>query len=235
MPTTMSRSFSTAIPRAAAVGYKISSTPRFYHQRRVPKRVMTLCLAIAFTMRAGERPGTWTGPYPQCDGHAEVLKRETMSLGVRFSTSNPKLTAEFAHAMSFWAGILEMNWHEVDSRACAIQVVDGDLGLFGSAGVARAQFPGTPAFQGWIAFNPRVSLPANELFFIAVHELGHLLGLPHSSNASSVMYFLALDGPVFLDSSDLAALAARHRLRAVPGSQTKVPESATQAWRRVSP
>jgi hypothetical protein len=157
-----------------------------------------------------------------------------MNLGVRFATSNPSLTAEFARAMSFWASILEMNWHKEDSRACAIQVVDGDLGLFRAAEAARAQFPGTPAFQGWIAFNPSVSLPANELFLTAVHELGHLLGLPHSANASSVMYFLALDGPVFLDSADLGALAARHRLRAVAGTG-EVSESALQAWRRVSP
>ncbi len=209
-------------------------TPQSCHRRRVPKRVMALCLTLAFTMSAGERPGGWTGPYPLCDGHAEVLKREPMKLGVRFTTSNPKLAVEFARAMSFWAGILEMNWHEEDSRACAIQVVDGDLGLFRPAEVARAQFPGTPAFQGWIAFNPRISLRANELFLIAVHELGHLLGLPHSSNASSVMYFLALDGPVFLDGADLAALAARHRLRAVAGPGG-VPEPVLQAWRQVSP
>jgi hypothetical protein len=158
-----------------------------------------------------------------------------MNLGVRFSTSNPKLTAEFARAMNFWASILEMNWHEEDSRACAIQVVDGELGLFGPAEVARAQFPESPAFQGWIAFNPRVPRPANELFLTAVHELGHLLGLPHSSNPSSVMYFLTLDGPMFLDSADLAALAARHRLRAAAGIQAKSPESTSQAWRRVSP
>jgi len=211
------------------VGYKILyPTPRFCHQRRVPKRVMMLCLMIAFTMRAGERPGAWTGPYPLCDDHAEVLKREPMNLGVRFSTSNPKLTAEFARAMSFWASILEMNWHAEDSRACSIQVVDGEIGLFGPADVARAQFPGTPVFQGWIAFNPRVSQSADQLFLTAVHELGHLLGLPHSSNASSVMYFLALDGPVFLDSADLAALAARHRLRAGAGIQAKSPESVFQ-------
>ena len=156
-----------------------------------------------------------------------------MNLGVRFSTSSPTLKVEFGRAMSFWASILEMNWHEEDSRACAIQAVDGDRDLFRPGEVARAQFPGLPAYQGWIAFNPRVSLPADELFLTAVHEVGHLLGLPHSSNASSVMYFLALDGPVFLDSADLAALATRHRLRAVAGTGD-VPESAVQARRRVS-
>ena len=209
-------------------------TLRFGHQHRVPKRVMILCLTIAFTTWASEPPGAWTGPYPQCDGYAEVLKREPMNLGVRFSTSNPKLTVAFARAMSFWGSILEMNWHEENSRACAIQVIDGDLSLFRPGEVARAQFPGTPAFQGWIAFNPSVSLPANDLFLTAVHELGHLLGLPHSSNPSSAMYFLALDGPVFLDSADLAALAARHRLRAVAGTG-EVTKSAFQMWRRVSP
>ncbi len=209
-------------------------TLKFGHQRRVPKRVMILCLTIAFTTRAGELPGAWTGPYPPCDGYAEVLKREPMNLGVRFSTSNPKLTVEFARAMSFWASVLEMNWHEENSRACAIQVLDGDLSLFRSGEVARAQFPGAAAFQGWIAFNPRASLPANDLFLTAVHELGHLLGLPHSSDPSSAMYFLALDGPVFLNSADLAALAARHRLRAVAGTG-EVTKSAFPAWRRVSP
>jgi hypothetical protein len=202
------------------------------HRRGAPKRAMMLCLMMAFTMSAGERPGAWTGPYPPCDDHAEVLKREPMNLGVRFYNSNPELNAEFARAMSFWASILEMNWHEEDSRACAIEAIDGDPGLFRPGEVARAQFPGLPAYQGWIAFNPRVSLRADELFVTAVHELGHVLGLQHSSNASSVMYFLALDGPVFLDSDDLAALAARHRLRAAAGAGD-VPESAVQSWRRV--
>lgn len=211
-------------------GYRISYRALgFCHQCRVPKHAMMLCLMIAITMRAGERPGAWTGPYTPCNGHAEVLKREPMNLGVRFSTSNSTLKAEFARAVSFWASVLEMNWHEEDSRACAIQAVDGDPDLFRPGEVARAQFPGLPAYQGWIAFNPRASLSANELFLAAVHELGHLLGLPHSSNPSSVMYFLALDGPVFLDSADLAALATRHRLRAVAGTGD-VPEAAVQAW-----
>ena len=43
------------------------------------------------------------------------------------------------------------------------------------------------------------------------------------SDSCAEPYFLALDGPVFLDSADLAALAARHRLRAVADLQAKSP------------
>lgn len=173
------------------------------------------CALLSYANAAGTLPGAWTGPYPPCDGHAEVLKREHMDLGVRFFTSNLTLKAACARAMSFWATIVEMNWHEEDSQACAIQVVDGDSDLFRSGEIARAQFPGLPVYQGWIAFNPSASLSADDLFVTAVHEVGHLLGLQHSSNPSSVMYFLAIAGPVFLDGADLAALATRHRLRSV--------------------
>ncbi len=214
-------------------GYKILC-PAFRQGRRTPMRLILLCLMFASTVVADEPIGAWTGPYPLCDGHAEVLKQEPMNLPVRFSTSNAKLKAVFARAMSFWASILEMDWHEEDSQACAIQVLDGDAGLFKPGEAARAQFPGTPVFQGWIAFNPRFSLPANELYLTAVHELGHMLGLPHSSNAYSVMYFLALDGPVFVDGADLAALAARHRLRSVAASG-EGSAATRKAWKRVSP
>ena len=136
-----------------------------------------------------------------------------MSLGVRFSTSNRVLAAEFARALDYWAGIVEMKWHVEDGRNCAIQVVDGSADLFKPSEAARAQFPAAPSFQGWIAFNPRIPMAASELFLTAVHELGHVLGLPHNRNASSVMYFLCLDGPALLDGADMAALAARHTLR----------------------
>jgi hypothetical protein len=139
-----------------------------------------------------------------------------MHLGVRFSTSKRQLVTQFSAAMNFWAGIIEMEWHREDSRACAIQVLDGSPGLFKNTQAARAQFPGTGSFQGWIAFNPSLTSTPSELFVTAAHELGHLLGLQHSNNASSLMYFLRLDGPMFLDQTDLAALAARHKLRIVP-------------------
>ena len=180
---------------------------------RVLKNLALLCLALAFTSKAAQRPGEWTGDYSPCDRHTELLQRMHMDLGVRFSTSNQELAVEFARAMNFWATILDMNWRQENSRNCAIQVVDGSPGLFKPAEIARAQFLDSPSFQGWIAFNPRASLSANELFLTAVHELGHMLGLSHTENASSVMYFLRLDGPAFLDDADLAALATRHKLR----------------------
>ena len=180
-------------------------------------RAAILCLTIAFAASAAERiAGDWTGDYHPCDGHTELFKPDHMSLGVRFATSKARVATAVAHAMNFWADVLDMDWHTDNGRDCAIQVVDGRAGLFDSAQAARAQFPAAPSFQGWIAFNPKMTLPVNELFTTAVHEIGHLLGLPHSANPNSVMYFLYLDGPVCLDSGDVSHLAVLHKLRIEP-------------------
>jgi predicted Zn-dependent protease len=169
---------------------------------------------VALAGSAAEpRPGDWTGDYHPCDGHTELFKSDHMSLGVRFATSKAQVAAAFAHAMDFWADVLDMEWHIESGRQCGIQVVDGHPGLFDSAQAARAQFPTARSFQGWIAFNPRMTLPNQALFTTAVHEIGHLLGLSHSANPSSVMYFLYLDSPVCLDSADVSVLAAHHKLR----------------------
>jgi predicted Zn-dependent protease len=95
-----------------------------------------------------------------------------------------------------------------------VQLVDGQPDLFQpSAIVARAQTPDRLGFQGWIAFNPAQRLDEAELYRICVHEIGHLLGLQHSAKATSVMYFLDLEGPEWLDPADLAELAKHHKLR----------------------
>jgi hypothetical protein len=68
-------------------------------------------------------------------------------------------------------------------------------------------------------------LTAGERYTIAVHELGHLLGLPHNPSAKSVMYYLNLDGLILLDTVDLAELCARHKLRVDPGKPVPVSQS----------
>ena len=78
---------------------------------------------------------------------------------------------------------------------------------------ARSQFPDRGGFQGWIVFNPAMSLNRSELYRISVHELGHTLGLRHSANVLSLMYGLDLDCSEVLDATDLATLATHHKLR----------------------
>ena len=118
--------------------------------------------------------------------------------------------------MEFWSGVLDIDWHEESSDDCAIQVVDGTPSLFDFCLClsARAQSPDQPAFQGWVAFNPRMKLSREEMYLDSVHEIGHLLGLQHNPNDSSVMFYFGLGKMVSLDAHDLRSLASRHQLRA---------------------
>ena len=139
-----------------------------------------------------------------------------MNLRVRFSVTDPQLTDAVARAMDFWASQLDMEWHQVAGNDCSIHVVFGDRERFRRAEAARAQLPDRPGFQGWVAFNPKISLTADEQYTVAVHEVGHLLGLPHNPSSRSIMFFICLGDSVFLDRSDLSILRARHRLRSSP-------------------
>jgi hypothetical protein len=160
-------------------------------------------------------PPNWSGSYAPCSRHADLLNRQHVDLAVRISTSNTVLAQQFAKAMEFWTGVLDLEWHEVNSQDCAIQVVDGTPALFDFCMCmsAKSQLPDRPAFQGWIAFNPRLNLTPNEMFLDSVHEIGHLLGLPHNPSDSSVMFSLGVDKPASLNAADLETLAAQHQLR----------------------
>jgi hypothetical protein len=208
-----------------------SAKPHLHH-RSVHRYALIICLIAAIPTIAFDRQGDWTGDYERCNRHRELLKRESMDIGVRFSTTNSTLAEQFAYALSFWATIVDMKWHRVEDTTCALQILDGDADLFRSAVVARAQFPRASSFQGWIAFNPAISMSAPELFVTAVHEFGHVLGLPHNADPSSVMYFLRTQGPVVLDEDDLSALARHHKLRSTIIRPVLVPEPvATQSKR----
>jgi hypothetical protein len=177
-------------------------------------RLILLCVLPCISVAEGETLANWSANYPPCNRHSELLQPGHMNLGVRVATSNPHLAEQFRRAMDSWASVLDLDWHEENTENCSIQLVDGERGLFQPAAVAaRAQLPDRPDFQGWIAFNPAHALNGTELFRIAVHEIGHVLGLQHSSNAMSVMYGFDLEGLKWLDPSDLTALAAHHKLR----------------------
>lgn len=159
----------------------------------------------------------WTGNFAHCDSRAELLKRDSMRLGVRLSTSNPSVAREFKRAMDFWAKIIDMSWHEDRTSSCSLELVDGTPAILQNAVVARAQFVEWQNFEGWIAFDPHAPLTKTEMYLTAVHEIGHMLGLRHNPNPSSIMYYIDLEGPEVLDSYDLTSLAAHHKLRSDVG------------------
>lgn len=176
-------------------------------------RLIAFWLLVGCSMAAGESSANWSANYPPCKRHVELLKLGHMDLGVRIATANPSLAVEFRRAMDSWARIIDLNWHEEDTQNCSMELVDGESGLFEQSMAARSQLPDRLDFQGWIAFNPAQTLTETDLYRISVHEIGHMFGLRHSANGSSVMYGLNVDGLDWLDSADLAALAAHHKLR----------------------
>jgi len=179
-----------------------------------------LACVILFTSAAASAASVpeanWSGPYRSCGNRTELLKSGHMQLGVRFDTSSAEIAAAFRRALGFWSNVLDAEFYEETSSACALAVVDGTPDVLRKAhNVARAQFVDLANFQGWIAFDPHASeyMTADEMYATAVHELGHLFGLRHNPRASSIMYYLDCDGTSTLDQADLQALALRHAVR----------------------
>lgn len=181
----------------------------------MPGRFILLWLLVPGLL-AAEPAANWSADYPRCTNRSELLKHGPLNVGVRFNTSNPLLVKQFRRAMDFWASVLDLEWHEDSTETCAMEVVDGARVLFEPTPhnmVARSQFPDRRDFQGWIVFNPAVPLTSAEAYRISVHEIGHMLGLRHSTNSRSVMYDLDLECSQELDSADMATLRAHHKLR----------------------
>jgi hypothetical protein len=175
-------------------------------------RALVLVLMCSCLCVAGVLPN-WTGAYPPCEASSELLKYEGMDLTVRIATANPDLATEFRAAMNFWSTVIDMGWHESPTLFCSVALLDGDPQLFQDSTVAKSQFSERSGFQGWIAFNPKAPLTREELFFTAVHEVGHLLGLSHNPDLASVMYYTNREGSNVLDAADLLSLSTRHKLR----------------------
>lgn len=177
-----------------------------------------LLLAVAVTVPCFASPrANWTGPYRPCAHKSELLKNGHMEIGVRIETTDTTSTEEIRRALRFWSKVLDISVYEEPSDDCTIAFVDATPEILAKENdVARAQFTDWTNFQGWIAFDPHISayMGADEIFATAVHELGHIFGLVHSANPSSVMYYLDVDADAELDQSDVHALAERHAMRA---------------------
>ena len=177
---------------------------------------LTLCLGCAAQLTAGAQPRTnWTSSDAGCARYNDLRNRVLGNIGIKIDTSE-RWAAGFRRAITFWNTVLVANFHEeTDLSACAVRVIDGDPNVLQDGIVARAQIPEWADFRGKIAVRPEMAneLSSTEIYGIAVHELGHLLGLKHNASPVSVMYFLDVAGDEVLDIKDLVALSRHHKVR----------------------
>jgi len=143
-----------------------------------------------------------------------------MDLGVRITTANSRLATQFEKAMNFWTTVIDMQWYPESGTRCSLQLLDGQAELFADSTIAKAHLVGGKGLSAWVAFNPKAPLTDSELYLTSIHEIGHLLGLAHNPNASSVMYYTNDTGATLLDETDLEALSEFHKLRRRPESAT---------------
>jgi hypothetical protein len=181
-------------------------------------RILAVTL-VCFVCTLAAQPATDSiATLQACSASPELLKFDSMNVGVRFATSNSKLANQFANAMNFWAAVIDMQWHIEPTSLCSLQLFDGQSELFEDSTVAKAHLVDRSDSSAWIAFNPKAPLTNNELYLTAIHEMGHLLGLSHNPNVFSVMYYTNGQGATLLDETDLRALAKLHKLRRIPAS-----------------
>ena len=178
--------------------------------------LLAACLGCAAPMTAGAQPRTnWSNSDAACARYNDLRNRVLGSIGIKIDTSGPWATG-FRRAIAFWNGVLAVNFHEeTELSACAVRVIDGDRAILHDGIVARAQIPEWRDFRGKIAVRPALAnqLSSTEIYGIAVHELGHLLGLKHNPSPESVMYFFDVNGDEVLDVHDLVALSRHHKVR----------------------
>lgn len=179
----------------------------------MPLKLPLLLLVLDLTCVA--QSANWTGPYEPCRNSAELKRLAHLRIGVRYDISDRLLIHEFQEAFAFWARVLDAEFYSDQSTSCAIAVVEGTPDVLGGLIVARSHLPDRANFQGWIAVDPKAStyLSFREAVGVWSHEIGHLLGLKHSTSPRSLMYFIDVDSTSRLDSADLRALSRLHAVR----------------------
>jgi hypothetical protein len=157
----------------------------------------------------------WMSADAPCAKYDDLRNPVLGNIGVKIDATEPWANG-FRRALSFWNTVLAANFHEeTNFNACAVRIINGGPDILNNAIVARSQLTELDNFRGKIAVSPRAAkaMSSAELYGVAVHEFGHMLGLKHNASSQSVMFYLDIDGTEVLDSKDIVDLSTHHKLR----------------------
>nr|BAE42198.1 unnamed protein product [Mus musculus] len=140
----------------------------------------------------------------------------------------------FQKAFQVWSDVTPLRFRKLHKDEADIMILfafgaNGDFNYFDGKGgtLAHAFYPG-PGIQGDAHFDEAEtwtkSFQGTNLFLVAVHELGHSLGLQHSNNPKSIMYptYRYLNPSTFrLSADDIRNIQSLYGAPVKPPSLTK--------------
>ena len=142
--------------------------------------------------------------------NSDALKSATpLNIGVRFNGAPPEVIVEVTKALDYWSTVIQMSWHVSMADDCALDIVSKKWSPDhkGYVQIGGAHFPWSDEYDGIIRYTPRYT--STKTF---IHEFGHLMGLTHSTDSNSVMYWLADAQGDGLTIEDIVKLSMRHKL-----------------------
>ena len=175
----------------------------------------------------------WTSADRPCAKYDDLRNPVLGNIGVKIDVSDAWAVA-FRRAFRFWNTVLAADFHEESSlSACAIRVINGGADILNHSIVARSQITEWTDFRGKIAVRAGAAeqISSGEMYGVAVHELGHMLGLKHNESSQSFMYFLDINGTEGLDGKDIVGLSKHHKLRSTSVSIGLLPVEPAQLIR----